>query len=90
MILVRVSLCSSNYTLVSTNNKPVASDANSVALLTKEDMLDFVIRKILPSSHQRAKLSVHIIASGTSGVPRVAAGTQDHNRYVYSLDWSLS
>jgi hypothetical protein len=80
MTSVRVCRCNSDYTPVSTNNRPVDSDAKSIALLTKEDMLDFITRKILPSSYQRAKLSIHIIAGETLGVPTVAVGTQGHSR----------
>jgi insulysin len=52
---------------MSTNNRAADADADTIALLTKEEMLDFFTHSISPSSSQRAKLSVHLSANREVG-----------------------
>ncbi|KAJ8068539.1 hypothetical protein OCU04_004089 [Sclerotinia nivalis] len=49
-----------------TNRLKVHHDATHIEALTKEDMIQFYNQFILPSSPLRSKLSIHLIAQGTS------------------------
>ncbi|KAH8696868.1 insulin-degrading enzyme [Phaeosphaeriaceae sp. PMI808] len=65
------------------------SDAKAIARLTKETMLNFFARFISPSSPQRAKLSVHLVANGKSSKTATAEEelTPKRNiRALYSID----
>ncbi|KAM0124291.1 hypothetical protein ACHAO1_011085 [Botrytis cinerea] len=60
-------LCTLLYTTeLCTNRSKDHHDATHIKALTKEDMIQFYDQFILPSSPLRSKLSIHLIAPGTS------------------------